>query len=97
MTRVPDLARLRERHSALRALPETIPVPVTEPAQTEPAAKPLAHATVEEVVRALEPAEAALNAAAERMHALRTLLRLARQAGATGTDQPLRILSEEVR
>lgn len=86
MTPTPDLARLRASHFALESLPETILVPAQPPGRSEPVAKPLVEATVDELAFALAPAEAAFKAAADRLHALRRLYRIARDAGAVGTD-----------
>jgi len=88
-----DIAKLRASNYALAALPETIPVPVQPPARSEPIEKPLVEATVDELTFAIAPAEEAFHAAAERMYALKKLLRLAREAGAIGTDRPVDVIA----
>ncbi|WP_075220693.1 hypothetical protein [Acuticoccus yangtzensis] len=88
-----DLAKLRASNHALQSLPETIRVPVQPPARAEPIAKPLADATVDELAFSLTIAEDELSAASDRLHALRRLLRLAREAGAIGTDRPADIVT----
>ena len=88
-----DLAKLRASNYALQSLPETILVPVQPPARAEPTAKPLVDATVDELAFSLTVAEDELSAASDRFHALRRLLRLAREAGAIGTDRPAAIVT----
>lgn len=88
-----DLVRLRASNHALKALPMTIAVPVQPPARAEPIAKLLVEATVDELAFAIAPAEEEFHAAAERMHALKKLLRLAREAGAIGTDRPVDVVA----
>jgi len=87
------LAKLRASSLTLQALPETIPVPVQPPSRAAPVAKPLAEATVDELTFAIAPAEEEFNAAADRLHALKKLLRLAREAGAVGTDRPVDVVA----
>jgi len=92
MTPTPDLARLRANHFALESLPTTILVPA-QPARFGPVTKPLAEAPLDGLTYVLAPAEEEFNAAADRLHALKKLRRLARKAGAIGTDRSVDVIA----
>jgi len=89
-----DLTRLRKAHFALEALPDTIMVPAHPPRRPEPLLRPTNEATVDEIAFALGAAEESFNAVADRLHALRKLYRLAREAGAEGADPAVSVIEE---
>lgn len=80
------IATLRKRSYHLEALPETITIPPHEPERPDPIELALETATVDDIAFAIAEMDAAFSALANRQHALRTLYRLAREAGALGAD-----------
>lgn len=97
MTTSAAIAALRKRHFALEALPETIVVPALEAHQRAAAVKSIEGATLDDIAFALLAAETEFNAVGERLHALRKLYSLARQAGALGADRAVAAISGESR
>ena len=87
------LASLRKRHFALDALPDTIVIPVLGGVRREQVVKPLEDATLDDIAFAVLGVEAEFNAIGDRLHALRKLYGLARQAGARGAERALDIAS----
>lgn len=86
MTLSAAITALRKRHFALEALPDTIVIPAFEARQRVPNVRAIADATLDDIAFALLAAEAEFNAVGDRLHALRKLYSLARQAGALGAD-----------
>lgn len=97
MTASNAIAALRKRHFALEALPETIVVPAPESQQREGSVTAIEDATLDDIAFALLAAEAEFNAVGERLHALRKLYSLARQAGALGADRAVDAIAGETR
>jgi hypothetical protein len=97
MTTSAAIAVLRKRHFALEALPETIVVPALDARQRPAAVKAIEDATLDDIAFALLAAEVEFNAVGERLHALRKLYSLARQAGALGADRAVAAISGESR
>lgn len=87
------LAALRKRHFALDALPDTIVIPACQARQRETNVRAIADATLDDIAFALLTAEAEFNAFGDRLHALRKLYSLARQAGALGADRVVEAVS----
>ena len=86
MSQSAALAALRKRHFALDALPDTIVIPAFEARQREANVRAIADATLDVIAFAPLAAEAEFNSVGDRLHALRKLYSLARQAGALGAD-----------
>ena len=93
MTPSAAIAALRKRHFALEALPDTIVIPAFEARQREPNVRAIADATLDDIAFAVLAAEAEFNAFGDRLHALRKLYSLARQAGALGADRVVEAVS----
>ncbi|GER08844.1 hypothetical protein GCM10007972_24490 [Iodidimonas muriae] len=87
MTQSTAVSELRKRQYALEALPDTVTVPAQAPRRPETVAKPIEDATLDDIAFALRGIEAEFNAVGDRLHALRKLYQLARDAGALGTDR----------
>lgn len=87
MTRSTAVSELRKRQYALEALPDTVIVPAQAPRRPDTVVKPLEDATLDDLAFALRGAEAEFNAIGDRLHALRKLYDLARNAGAVGADR----------
>ena len=92
LTGVPDmteqnspLARLRRAFRSFEDLPEVIPTSWRSGIATEPL--PVETASVDDIAIAIVAANAELSAAIQRSSALEKLHRLAREAGAVGTDR----------
>ncbi len=94
MTQSAALASLRKRHFALDALPDMIAIPALEAQQREASVKAIEDATLDDIAFAMLGAEAEFNAVGDRLHALRKLYNLARQAGALGADRAVDAISE---
>ncbi|MFT3687751.1 hypothetical protein [Paenirhodobacter sp.] len=86
MTELPGpLARLRQSFHSFECLPEVIPAAWRPGNTTEPL--PFEAASVDDIAIAIVAANAELSAAIQRSSALEKLHRLAREAGAVGTDR----------
>ncbi|HET6377007.1 MAG TPA: hypothetical protein VFG05_01655 [Methylocella sp.] len=79
------LSAVRRHHYGLATLPGTIRIPAVGNRQETPA-KPIEEATLDDIAFAVRGIEAEFNAVAGRLHALRRLYTLARDAGALGAD-----------
>jgi len=95
MTTSVALAALRKRHFALEALPGTIVIPAHEARQREATVKATEDATVDDIAFAIRGVEAEFNAVGDRLHALRKLYSLAREAGALGADRAVDAISDD--
>ncbi|WP_287885898.1 MULTISPECIES: hypothetical protein [Paracoccus] len=86
MTVLPSLlARLRQSSRSFEDLPDTIPTPWRDANVTDPL--PVEAATIDDIAFAVVAANAEVSAAIQRCSALERLHRLAREAGAVGTDR----------
>ena len=88
------LERLQKRHLALQSLPDTIRIPAVG-RRSEVAAKPIDDATLDDLAFAARGIEAEFNAVGDRLHALRKLYGLAREAGALGADRAVEAISSD--
>ncbi len=79
------LAAVRKHHYGLATLPGTIRIPAVGDRPETPA-NPIEDATLDDLAFAMRGIEAEFNAVADRLHALRKLYTLARDAGALGSD-----------
>ncbi|MFN3946115.1 MAG: hypothetical protein ACK4K7_14410 [Allosphingosinicella sp.] len=95
MTSSAALTRIRKRHYALETLPDTIVVPLLGETRSEQAIKPIEEATLDDIAFALLGVEAEFSAVGDRLHALRKLYGLARQAGARGSECALGVVSRD--
>ena len=95
MTSTAALSELRKRHYALEALPDTIVIPALGEVRREQVVKPIEDATLDDIAFALLGVEAEFSAVGDRMHALRKLYDLARQAGARGSERALDVASRD--
>lgn len=93
MTQSAALAALCKRHFALDALPDMIAIPALEARQREASVKAIEDATLDDIAFAMLVTEAEFNAVGDRLHALRKLYGLARQAGALGADRAIETIS----
>jgi hypothetical protein len=84
---------LRKRHLWLEALPDTIAIPAIEARRRPATLKAIEDATLDDIAFAMLGAEAEFNAVGDRLHALRKLYTLARQAGALGADRAVDAIS----
>jgi hypothetical protein len=87
MTGSPALNAIRKRHFMLDALPDTIVIPPLGALRREQTVTPLQDATVDDIAFAMRGVEAEFNAIGDRLHALRKLYGLAREAGALGAER----------
>jgi hypothetical protein len=94
MTTSIAVTALRKRHIWLEALPDTVSIPALEARQRPVAVKPVEDATLDDIAFAMLGVEAEFNAIGDRLHALRKLYGLARQAGALGSDRAVDAISE---
>jgi hypothetical protein len=94
MTTSVAVTALRKRHIWLEALPDIIAIPALEARQREACVKAMEDATLDDVAFAMLVTEAEFNAVGDRLHALRKLYGLARQAGALGADRAVDAISE---
>ena len=84
--RLPNLmSRLRRAFHSMDDLPDAIPAPWREGNETEPLL--IEMATIDDIAFAVVAANADVSAAIRRSSALERLHRLAREAGALGTDR----------
>ncbi len=88
-----SLAAIRKRHFMLEALPDTIVIPVLGNRQAEQSVKPISEATLDDVAFALRGLDAEFSAVSDRLHALRKLYQMARDAGAIGADCALDVVA----
>ena len=95
MTSTAALSELRKRHYALEALPDTIVIPVLGEVRREQVVKPIEDATLDDIAFALLGVECEFSVVGDRMHALRKLYGLARQAGARGSERALDVASRD--
>ncbi len=94
MTISATLTAVRKRHYALDALPDTIAIPALG-ARRDAVVKPIDDATLDDLAFAVRGIEAEFNAVGDRLHALRKLYGLARQAGALGADRAVDAISSD--
>ena len=88
MAKLPSLiARLHRAFHSLDELPDTIPAPWREGNEIEPLS--IEVATIDDIAFAIVAANADVSAAIWRCSALERLHRLAREAGAVGTDRAI--------
>jgi hypothetical protein len=85
---------LRKRHIWLEALPDTVCIPALEARQRSATVKAIEDATLDDIALAMLGTEAEFNAVGDRLHALRKLYNMARQAGALGSDRAVEVISE---
>lgn len=85
-TPISALEALQKVHYSLGSLPETIRIPAT-PSLGAIDAKPITEATLDDIAFAMRGVEAEFNAVGDRLHALRKLYGLAREAGALGAER----------
>lgn len=97
MTRSAALTEIRKRHYALEALPDTIVIPVLSEIRREQVVKLIEDATLDDIAFALLGVEAEFSAVGDRLHALRKLYGIARQAGARGSECALDVASRDAR
>ena len=89
MTQYSSLAAVRKSHFTLAALPDTIVIPALGVKQPDQRVTPIAEATLDDVAFALRGLDAEFSAVSDRLHALRKLYQIARDAGAVGADRAL--------
>jgi hypothetical protein len=94
MTTSVAVTALRKRHIWLEALPDTVSIPALEAQQRPATVKAIEDATLDDIAFAMLGMEAEFNAVGDRLHALRKLYNLARQAGALGADRAVDVISE---
>jgi hypothetical protein len=81
----------------LEALPDTIVIPVLGDVRREQVVKLIEDATLDDIAFALLGVEAEFSAVGDRLHALRKLYGIARQAGARGSECALDVASRDAR
>ena len=91
------LTEIRKRDFALEALPDTIVIPVLGDVRREQVVKLIEDATLDDIAFALLGVEVEFSAVGDRLHALRKLYCLARQAGARGSECALDVASRDAR
>jgi hypothetical protein len=94
MTTSAAVTALRKRHIWLEALPDTVSIPALEARQRPATVTPIEDATLDDIAFAMLGMEAEFNAVGDKLHALRKLYNLARQAGALGSDCAVDAISE---
>jgi hypothetical protein len=94
MTTSAAVTALRKRHIWLEALPDTVSIPALEARRRPVTVKPIEDATLDDIAFAMLGMEVEFNAVGDRLHALRKLYNLARQAGALGSDRAVDAISE---
>jgi hypothetical protein len=87
MTPSTIVAELRHKHHGFDALPDVLSVPAVPPRRPYGATLPIQEATLDDVAFATAAVEAEFNAVGDRLHALKRLYRLAREAGAVGAER----------
>lgn len=95
MTSTAALTEMRKRHYALEALPDMIVIPVLGESRREQVVMPVEGATLDDIAFALLGVEVEFSAVGDRLHALRKLYGLARQAGARGNERALDVVSRD--
>ncbi len=95
MTTSAAVTALRKRYIWLEALPDSIAIPALEARQRTATVKAIEDATLDDIAFAMLVTEAEFNAVGDRLHALRKLYGLARQAGALGADRAVGAISDE--
>jgi hypothetical protein len=95
MTTSAAVTALRKRHIWLEALPDSIAIPALDARRRPATVKAIEDATLDDIAFAMLAAEAEFNAVGDRLHALRKLYNLARQAGALGADRAVGAISNE--
>lgn len=93
MTSSVSVAAIREIHFMLEALPDTIVIPVHGKEQAEQIVKPISEATLDDVAFALRGLDAEFSAVSDRLHALKKLYQMARDAGAVGAECALDVVA----
>ena len=93
MTRFSSLAAVRKRHFMLEALPDAIVIPALHGRRSDEGVKPITEASLDDVAFALRGVEAEFSAVGDRLHALKKLYQLARDAGALGADIAVEIVA----
>jgi hypothetical protein len=88
-----SLTAIRKRHFMLEALPDTIVIPALGGNKTEQIVKPITEATLDDVAFALRGRDADFSAVSDRLHALKKLYHMARDAGAIGADCALGVVA----
>ncbi|MBI2717214.1 MAG: hypothetical protein HYX36_00400 [Rhizobiales bacterium] len=88
-----SLMAIRKRHFMLEALPDTIVIPALGREQSEQIVKPISEATLDDVAFALRGLDAEFSAVSDRLHALKKLYQMARDAGAIGADYALDVVA----
>jgi len=88
-----SLTAIRKRHFMLEALPDTIVIPALGGKKTEQIVKPIIEATLDDVAFALRGLDAEFSAVSDRLHALKKLYQMARDAGAIGADSALDVVA----
>ncbi len=89
------LSAVRKLRCTLDALPDTIVVPALGVLRREPLVKRLEEATLDDIAFAVRGIEAEFNTVADRLHALRKLYGLAREAGALGAECAVDVVSRD--
>jgi hypothetical protein len=84
---------MRKRHFMLEALPDTIVIPALGGKKTEQIVMPITEATLDDVAFALRGLDAEFNAVSDRLHALKKLYQMARDAGAIGANCALDVVA----
>jgi hypothetical protein len=79
------LEALCKANRSFSSLPDTIRIPAA-PGHNEIAAKPISEATIDDLAFALRGLDGEFNDLTDKMHALRKLSQMARDAGGVGTD-----------
>lgn len=92
MNRSAALASIRKRHFALDDLPDTIVIPASAILQRKELVVPIEEATLDDIAFAMGGIEEEFNVVGDRLHALRKLYNLAREAGAPGTARAVDII-----
>jgi hypothetical protein len=95
MSQSAALAALRKHHFVLDGLPDTIAIPALKIRQREATVRAIEDATLDDLAFAIVLTEAEFNGVGDRLHALRKLYSLARQAGALGADRAIDAISAE--
>lgn len=94
MTTSAAVTALRKRHIWLEALPDSIAIPALDARQRPATVTAIENATLDDIAFAMIEVETEFNAVGDRLHALRKLYNLARQAGALGADRAVDAISE---
>lgn len=87
------LSAIRKRHFMLEALPDTIVIPILGNKQPEQIVKSITEATLDDVAFALRGLDAEFSAVSDRLHAVKKLYQLARDAGGVGTERAVDVVA----